>query len=126
MRLVVPQRVEPRVAQPEVGGQVDHVSDPPEQVRNEGLGGAVGQAQEHDVAAVHDRGVGLCVGEVRVLGGQAGVKVGDSRSGLGVAGRHHDLEVGMAGAEPQQFGPRESGGPDDADAGHPKIIQISA
>ena len=101
--LVVPGRVERCVGQPEVGAQVDHVAHPSEQFRNECLGGAVGQAQEHHVTAVEGSGVGLCVCQVGVLGGQAGVQVGHGGTGLGVACGHHHVKGGVGGTDPQQL-----------------------
>ena len=49
VRLAVPLRVERRVLQPEVGGQVDEVADLAEQLGHDRLAGAVGQAEEHEV-----------------------------------------------------------------------------
>ena len=50
--LAVPLGVEGGVGQPEVGGQVDDVADPPAELGHDGLAGAVGQAAEGQVEPV--------------------------------------------------------------------------
>ena len=77
------------------------------------LGGAVGQAQEHQVEAGGTLGVDRLEAQVRVGAGQAGVELGHGRSRLGVAGGELDPELGVGRAEAQQLGPGEAGGADD-------------
>ena len=124
--LAVPLRVQGGVVQPEVGGQVDDVPDLAHQLGHDGLAGAVGQAEEHEVESGH---LGAVVGgedEVGVGGGQARVQVGGPGAGLGVAGGQHDLELGVAGGQPQQLRSGVPGRADDAHLDHPEIMQHSA
>jgi hypothetical protein len=99
--VAVPPRVERRVAQPEVGPQVDDRPDPAEQLGHDLLGGAVGQTEEHEVEPVAALDVVLLERELAVPAGQARVQVGDPAARLGVSGGDTHVEVGMGGAQAQ-------------------------
>ena len=124
--LAVPPGVEGGVAQPEVGGQVDDAPDAAAELGHHVLGRAVGQAEEHEVEAVAAVGVVLLERQVGVAGGQAGIEVGDTAAGLGVARGQAHVEVRVLGAEAEQLGPGEPRGADDADRCHRASIRTRA
>ncbi len=92
-------RIQRRVLQPEVGGQVDDGPDPLAQVGYQVLRGAVGQGQEHQVETLGRAGVDLGQVQVGVGGGQARIEVGYPAAGLGVGGGQCDARMaGWPGA----------------------------
>jgi hypothetical protein len=133
MGLAVPRGVQRRIAEAEVGGEVDDPLDRAgvAQRRHERLGSAVRQRQEQQIQAgqfVRRRGRRRRRRErqVRVGGRQARVQVGHPCTGLRLAGGKADVERRMRGTQPQQFRAREPGRADDPDSEHRKIIQKSA
>ena len=86
----------------------------------------MGQAEEHDVAAVGSGVVDFGERQVTVVGGEARVEVGDGSPRLGIASGDHHVEVRMGGTEPQQFRPGEPRGADDPDCSHPESIRTLA
>ena len=105
------------VLEAEVGAEVDHEAVRGEQVGHQLLGRAVGQPAEHDVEVVASATPGSrrLEHEVGIGDGQARVQVGDAGAGLGVPGGDDEVERRVLRAQPQQLGPGEAGGADDAD-----------
>ena len=122
--LAVPGGVQRRVLEAEVGGQVDQPLHPAPELGDEALGRPVGQAQEDQVEAGRRLDVDRLEAKPGVGGGQAGIQLGDRGTGLGVARGQHDLEIGVLGAEAEQFGPGEPGGADDADGEHRATLYV--
>ncbi len=114
------------IVQAEVGGQVDDPLHLAPKLGHDALRGAVGQAEEAQVEALGRAGLVGGEDQVGIVGGQARVQVGHPGAGLGVARGQLDLQVGMAGAEPQQLGAGEARRPDDTDGDHRTIIRIYA
>ncbi len=101
--LAVPLRVEGRVLQTEVGGQVDDVPDLADQLGDDRLAGAVGQAQEDEIQPSEGLGLVGREDQVGVGGGQARVQLGGPDASLGVTGGQAHVEVRVLGAQPQQL-----------------------
>ncbi len=121
--LAVPTGVGLGVGEPEVCGQVDQVGDGVDEVGNQGLGGTVGQGQEHQVQTFDRPGPVGGVDQVGVGGGQARIQVCYPNPCLGVAGGQHHRHIGVPGAQPQELGTRVARGADDADPMHRKSIR---
>ncbi len=98
----------------------------PEQLRHDRLAGAVGQPEEHQVEPVDGGGVVGRERQVGVGGPEARVQVRDRGAGLGVAGGHPHVEVGVLRAQAQQLRAGEPGRPDDADVDHREMMQHPA
>ena len=119
MRLAVPGRVERRVTQPEVGGQVDDDPDPVPQGRDDPLRLAVREGAEHEietveaVEAVRDVLVGRLVDHSRVGGGQRRRVLPDQLTGVGMGGDRGHLDVGVARQETQELNARVPRSTDD-------------
>ena len=99
--------------EPEVGAEVDHVADRVDQVTGERLGLAVREAQERQVEAREVVRGHLLVGHALVRGGQRRVEVADGGARVGVGGDEGDLDVGMAGEEPEELRSGVPRSPDD-------------
>ena len=99
--------------QPEVGAEVDHVTDGVDEIPRDRLRLAVGQAEEHEVEAGEVGRGDLLVGQAVVGDGQRRVEVADGGAGVGVGGDHGDLDLGVAGEEAQQLRARVPRSPDD-------------
>ena len=100
--------------EPEVAAEVDEVRDAAGEVGHQALGFTVGQGEEDQVEAVEGRRVERIQGEARVGGGQRRVQLGDRDPGVGSRRCRDDVQVGVAGEEPQQLGAGVPGGPHHA------------
>ena len=92
--------------QPEVGTEVDDVRGASEDLGDQQLRRAVRQRGEHDVETAE---VGDVVGrapKVAVRRSQRRIEIGHRRARVGVGRDVHDLDLGVAGEQPQQLGPR--------------------
>ena len=76
---------------------------------------AVGQGQQDEVEPGEVGGVVGGVAQVAVGRREARVRVGDGGAGGGVAGDVDDVELRVAGQQPQQLGAGEPRRPDDPD-----------
>ena len=112
---LVPLGVEVLVVQSEVGAQVDDVSDPAADLWNDRHADAVRQANEDQIEAIDRLGSERVIGAVAICSGKARVEISDRSPRLGVAGCHHELEVGVASDEAEKFGSRVARGSHDAD-----------
>ncbi len=111
----VPLGVERLVVETEVGTEVDDVAGLAANPGNDAHADTVWEPAEHHVEPI-DRLRGVCVeAAIAVRRGQARVQVGDRLSGHTVAGRHLQIEVGVGGEQPQQFGAGVARCSDDAD-----------
>ena len=110
----VPERVERRVAEPEVGAEVDDEAGVVDESRHDVLRLARREGDEDDVETVEAGRVERGEGEVAVGGRQVRVERRDRRSGRAVALGHRDLENRVARQEPQQLRPEIAGRPGDA------------
>ncbi len=106
----VPARIVGRVAQAEVGPEVDHGRARSQQVRHEFGGGAVREGQER---GVHVRQLGPH-GQVRR--GEVGMMVAERLVLAVAAGEPDDAHVGMTAQEPDQLAAAVPGRADDPDA----------
>ena len=70
---------------------------------------AVRQREEHEVEPGEVAGVERCRGRDAVGAGQRREQVADHGAGVGVGGDVHDLDLGVAGEQPQQLGARVPG-----------------
>ena len=91
--------------QPEVGAEVDDVRDAFDELRDQQLRLAVRQREEHEVEAAEVGDVDGAYREVAVGGLERRVQVADRRARVRVGGDVHDLDLGVAGEQPQQLGP---------------------
>ncbi len=111
-------------AQTEVRSEVDHQTDPIEQLGDDLLAGAVRQPEEHDVDPVEQgRGPADEV-QTRVGRRQARVERGHRGAGLRVPGGEAHAELRMLGTESQQLCSGEPGRSDDADLDHGETLAI--
>ena len=111
----VPGRVGTRVAQPEVGREVDDQPGRGQGPRGELGRPAMGQGAEQHVGALLEALVDRAEGELAVGGPQPGIAGDERLAGRLVARRPGDVEVGMAGQEAQQLGPGVARGAEHAD-----------
>ena len=118
MGLAVPGRVERRVLESEVSGDVDHDAGPLADVGNELLALAVWQGEEHDVETVRVGRVEAGEHEIGIGTHEARVQLGHARTGLRVSCRPHEIEVGMLGNEAEELGASVPGRAHDADGSH--------
>ena len=75
----------------------------------------VRQAQEHQIESVDGSEIELGEDEIAVGGGERRVQVGGTPSRHRITGGHCDVEVGVTGDQPQQFGAGVAGCADDSD-----------
>ena len=114
VRLAVPGRVEGRVTQPEVGGQVDDDADAVAQGRHDPLRLPVREGAEHEIEAVEGVRAGRLVDHSRIGGGQRRRVLPHRLAGPGVSGDRGHLDVGVARQETQELNPRVARATDDA------------
>jgi len=109
--LVVPGLVV-GVGQPEVGAQVDDVTDRIDERASDGLRLPVGQRQEDDVEA---REISRVEGRVRkvVRSSEGGEQLADRRAHVRVGRHHDDLDLWVPREEAQQLRTRVAGPADD-------------
>ncbi len=121
----VPDRVERRVAKPEVGAEVDDEAGAVGQSRDEILRLARGKGDEDGVEPVEGGRVERREPQVAVGGSQVRIELRNRRAGRAVTLRDRNLENRVAGQQAQQLGSEVSGCPGDADL-HSIIIRPSA
>ena len=107
----VPARIVGRVAEPEVGPQVDDGRAPGRDVRDDPGGRAVGQGEEDGVDVGRGGGVDRETGRRQVRVGR-----GDRLVVAAASRQADDLDVGMARQEPDQLRADVAGRADDPDA----------
>ncbi|CAB5022595.1 unannotated protein [freshwater metagenome] len=100
--------------------------NPAPQLGHDGLRCAVGQAEEHEVEAVGHAALIAVESPIAVTRRQRRIDVGDGVAGLAVAGCKLDVEVGMPGTEPEEFGTGVARRADDAYRDHTDMIHRHA
>ena len=112
MRLAVPLLIGGG-REAEVGADVDEVGDPVDEGPGVALRLAVGQGQEGDVDPVEVARLERMEDQVGVRRHEAGIELDDPVAGVGVGGDVDDLDLRVAGQEPEQLRSRVARPADD-------------
>ena len=126
VRLMIPAFIARRVVQPEIGAEIDEGDAARDDLRRHCLAVTVRQGREDQAGAIQRRWLEPLDPRARIGQGQMRMNVAKSCACLAVAEQPDGVEMGMAGAEPQQLRAHESRGSKDGDVDHGRDMQSTA